>query len=42
MKEDQNTEFKEAWHDEYTRYISAFCNTHGGRLHAMYCKPELK
>lgn len=32
MKEDQNTEFKEAWHDEYTRYISAFYNTQGGKL----------
>lgn len=32
MKEDQNTEFKEAWHDEYTRYISAFCNTQGDKL----------
>ena len=27
MKEDQHIEFKESWHDEYTRYVSAFCNT---------------
>ena len=33
MKENQHTEFKESWHDEYTRYISAFCNTEGGVLY---------
>lgn len=33
MPEDQHTEFKESWHDEYTRYISAFCNTNGGTLY---------
>lgn len=32
MQEDQHTEFKEAWHDEYVRYVSAFCNTKGGTL----------
>lgn len=33
MKENQYTEFKESWHDEYVRYISAFCNTDGGSLY---------
>lgn len=33
MKENQYTEFKESWHDEYVRYISAFCNTDGGTLY---------
>lgn len=33
MQEDQHTEFKESWHDEYARYISAFCNTNGGTLY---------
>ena len=33
MKEDQHIEFKESWHDEYTRYVSAFCNTQGGVLY---------
>ncbi len=33
MKENQYTEFKESWHDEYIRYISAFCNTEGGALY---------
>ena len=33
MEENQHTEFKESWHDEYTRYISAFCNTEGGVLY---------
>ena len=33
MKEDQHIEFKESWHDEYTRYVSAFCNTEGGVLY---------
>ena len=33
MKENQYTEFKESWHDEYVRYVSAFCNTEGGTLY---------
>lgn len=32
MKENQYVEFKESWHDEYVRYVSAFCNTKGGTL----------
>ena len=32
MKENQNTEFKESWRDEYVRYVSAFCNMDGGTL----------
>ena len=35
MEENQHTEFKESWHDEYTRYISAFCNTEGGVLYTV-------
>lgn len=33
MKENQTTEFKESWRDEYVRYVSAFCNTNGGTLY---------
>ncbi|WP_302315183.1 helix-turn-helix domain-containing protein, partial [uncultured Parabacteroides sp.] len=32
-KENQHTEFKESWHDEYVRYVSAFCNADGGTLY---------
>lgn len=33
MKEDQHSEPKKAWDNEYTRYIFAFCNTEGGILY---------
>ena len=33
MRENQNTEFKESWRDEYVRYVSAFCNADGGILY---------
>ena len=41
MRENQHTEFKESWHDEYTRYISAFCNTEGGYISVSMIKEKL-
>jgi len=32
MPEDQNTEWKESWRDEYLKGIVAFANTNGGTL----------
>lgn len=32
-KENQNTEFKETWHDEYLKWICGFANAHGGILY---------
>ena len=32
MTENQNLEYKEAWHDEYLKTICAFANASGGRL----------
>lgn len=32
MAEDQNTEYKESWRDEYLRQICGLANTHGGSL----------
>ncbi|MBR1809922.1 MAG: ATP-binding protein [Paludibacteraceae bacterium] len=32
MKEDQHTEFKRLWKDEYIQYISGFANAQGGIL----------
>lgn len=31
--ENQDTEFKESWRDEYLKWICAFANTHGGVLY---------
>ena len=33
MKEDQHTEFKRIWKDEYLQYISGFANAQGGTLY---------
>lgn len=33
MKEDQHTEFKRIWKDEYIQYISGFANAQGGTLY---------
>ncbi len=33
MKENQNTEFKESWRDEYLKVLSAFANSDGGTLY---------
>ena len=33
MKEAQNIEWKEAWRDEFLRWICGFANAEGGRLH---------
>ena len=32
MKESQNTEFKQSWHDEYLKWICGFANAKGGIL----------
>lgn len=32
MKESQNAEFKQSWHDEYLKWICGFANAKGGRL----------
>ena len=32
MKESQNTEFKQSWHDEYLKWICGFANAKGGKL----------
>jgi ATP-dependent DNA helicase RecG len=32
MAEDQNTEWKEQWRDEYLKTVCAFANTNGGTL----------
>ena len=32
MPESQNTEYKQAWRDEYLKWISGFANAEGGRL----------
>lgn len=34
MKEDQHTEFKRLWKEEFFRELSAFANSQGG--HALY------
>lgn len=31
-QEDQNTEWKESWHDEYLKWICGFANAQGGRI----------
>jgi ATP-dependent DNA helicase RecG len=32
MREDQSTEFKSSWRDEYLKNLCAFANTRGGKL----------
>ena len=32
MKESQNAEFKQSWHDEYLKWICGFANAKGGKL----------
>lgn len=32
MSEDQNTEFKESWRDEYLKWICGFANAQGGKI----------
>ena len=32
-RENQNTEFKESWHDEFLKTICAFANTDGGKIY---------
>jgi ATP-dependent DNA helicase RecG len=31
-KENQNTEWKENWRDEYLKWISGFANAQGGKI----------
>ena len=33
MTENQNTEYKEAWRDEYLKWICGFANAQGGRIY---------
>jgi ATP-dependent DNA helicase RecG len=33
MSEDQNIEFKEAWRDEYLKWICGFANAQGGKIY---------
>ena len=33
MAENQNTEWKESWHDEYLKWICGFANAQGGRIY---------
>jgi ATP-dependent DNA helicase RecG len=33
MKENQNTEWKQTWRDEYLRWVCGFANAQGGTLH---------
>ncbi|MBF0266088.1 MAG: ATP-binding protein, partial [Gammaproteobacteria bacterium] len=32
-KENQNTEFKQSWRDEYIKWIAGFANAKGGKLY---------
>ena len=32
MNENQNTEWKESWRDEYLKWICGFANAQGGKL----------
>lgn len=32
MKENQNTEWKESWRDDYLRWVCGFANAEGGTL----------
>ena len=32
MKESQNIEFKQSWHDDYLKWICGFANASGGKL----------
>lgn len=31
--ENQNTEFKESWRDEYVKWVCGFANAQGGKLY---------
>ncbi len=33
VEENQNTEWKESWHDEYLEWICGYANAYGGRLY---------
>ena len=33
MEENQNTEWKERWHDEYLKWICGFANAIGGKIY---------
>lgn len=33
MEENQNIEWKEAWHDEYLEWICGYANAYGGKLY---------
>lgn len=33
MSENQNTEWKESWRDEYLKWVCGFANAQGGRIY---------
>ena len=39
MKESQNTEFKQSWHDEYFKWICGYANAKGGTLYIGIASP---
>jgi predicted HTH transcriptional regulator len=32
MPEQQNTEYKSSWHDDYLKWVCGFANAQGGRI----------
>lgn len=40
MKENQNTEWKESWRDDYLRWVCGFANAEGGGLQAPVLQLE--
>jgi len=42
MKENQNIEWKETWHDDYLKWICGFANAQGGCLVNRADKPAAK
>jgi ATP-dependent DNA helicase len=36
MNENQNTEWKESWRDEYLKWICGFANATGGKIYIRY------
>ena len=39
--EDQNTEWKESWHDEYLKWVCGFANAQGGIVAQLRKSPVL-
>lgn len=32
MPDNQNTEYKQSWHDDYLKWVCGFANTEGGQV----------